>query len=78
MQGCYLPLTPSATMRNVKDGAATTINCAVNPELNSQQCFYYADCRPKQPTSIARYIGGLYNYDVIEIESVTFPIFLSI
>ena len=43
-----------AMMRNVKDGAATTINCAVNPELNTQQCFYYSDCRPKEPIPIAR------------------------
>ena len=42
-------------MRSVKDGAATTINCAVNPRLNSGQCFYYSDCAPKQPTAIARY-----------------------
>ena len=41
-------------MRSVKDGAATTINCAVNPELNSGQCVYYSDCAPKQPTAIAR------------------------
>lgn len=69
----FFPLTPSATMRNVKDGAATTINCAVNPELNSQQCFYYADCRPKQPTTIARCIGRIYMYYVIEPKSPAFP-----
>ena len=43
-----------ALMRSVKDGAATTVNCAINPDLNSQQCVYYSDCAPKQPTRIAR------------------------
>ena len=46
---------PADFMRGVKDGAATTINCAVNPQLNSGQCFYYSDCAPKQPIAIARF-----------------------
>ena len=35
-------------------GAATTLNCAVNPDLNSQEHFYYGSCRPKQPSIESR------------------------
>ena len=45
-----------AFMRSIKDGAATTINCAVNPALNSQQCSYYSNCAPRQPSNTAMYI----------------------
>ena len=41
--------------RSSVDGAATTINCAVNPELNSQQALYYDSCRPIQSSSASRY-----------------------
>ena len=44
-----------AFLRNPKDGAATTINCAVNPELNTQEAVYYDDCAPKQPSEDSRY-----------------------
>ena len=53
---CTHTHTHTDTFRNPKDGAATTINCAVNPHLNSQQAYYYADCRPKEPSATARYI----------------------
>jgi hypothetical protein len=42
------------TLRSPKDGAATTINCAVNPELNSQQCIYYDSCRPTTSSAASR------------------------
>ncbi len=32
-------------MRNWQQGAMTSLNCAVNPELNKQQHLYYADCQ---------------------------------
>ena len=41
--------------RSVAQGAVTTINCAVNPALNSQQAIYYNEGPPKQPTATARY-----------------------
>lgn len=41
-------------LRSMKDGAVTTINCAVNPELKSQQCAYYSDCQPTPPTDMSR------------------------
>ena len=42
--------------RSVPQGAVTTINCAVNPTLNSQQAIYYHEGPPKQPTATARYV----------------------
>ena len=47
--------------KSVPQGAVTTINCAVNPTLNSQQAIYYSDGTPKQPSSTARY---RYNYSM--------------
>ncbi len=35
-------------------GAATSLNCAVNPDLNSRQHFYYDSCRPKEPSAASR------------------------
>ena len=32
-------------MKGPANGAITTVNCAVNPELNSQQCYYYSDAK---------------------------------
>ena len=43
-----------AFLRSLKDGAATTINCAVNPELNTQEALYYDSCRPKQSSADSR------------------------
>ena len=40
-------------IRDVVKGAATSINCAVNPELNSQQCYYYKDTKPSSPLPIS-------------------------
>ncbi|XP_064396428.1 uncharacterized protein LOC135343355 [Halichondria panicea] len=40
--------------RNPKDGAATTLNCAVNPALNSQEAFYYDSCKVTAPNPDAR------------------------
>ena len=39
---------------SVPQGAVTTINCAVNPTLNSQQAVYYSVGSPKQPSATAR------------------------
>ena len=43
-------------VRDAKAGAITTINCTVNPQLNSGQCFYYDSCRVKDPSAVSRYI----------------------
>ena len=40
--------------RSVPQGAVTTINCAVNPALNSQQAIYYSEGTPKRPSVTAR------------------------
>ena len=40
--------------RSVPQGAVTTINCAVNPTLNSQQAIYYSEGTPIQPSATAR------------------------
>ena len=41
--------------RSPEKGAVTTINCAVNPELNSQQAIYYhSNTRPEQACETAR------------------------
>ena len=47
----------AALAKNRQQGAATTINCAVNPELNSRQAYYYEDCRRKESTADSRYIS---------------------
>ena len=46
--------------KSVPQGAMTTINCAVNPTLNSQQAIYYSEGTPKQPSATARYLVILY------------------
>ena len=40
-------------MRNPDQGAVTPINCAVNPQLNSQQHFYFDNCTVKQPSNLS-------------------------
>ena len=40
--------------RTPVEGAATSLNCAVNPQLNSQQHFYYESCRPKLSSANSR------------------------
>ena len=39
-----------AVIRDAAKGAATSINCAINPELNSQQFVYYEDTKAKSPS----------------------------
>ena len=34
-------------------GALTTINCAINPTLNSQQVVYYSNCKPDRAPATA-------------------------
>ena len=46
----------AAGFRTAKAGAATSINCAVNPEFNTQQCFYYADCKPSVSIPLSRLV----------------------
>ena len=51
----YLYMCPGLG-RTPQQGAVTTINCAVNPSLNSQQAIYYdSNCRPELATNTARY-----------------------
>ena len=45
--------TDVGVSRDVKEGAATTINCAVNPHLNAQRHEYYDSCQPTQPAQHA-------------------------
>ena len=40
--------------RSVPQGAVTTINCAINPTMNSQQAIYYSEGTPQQPSATAR------------------------
>ena len=40
-------------LRNLAQGAATTINCAVNPELNKQQHYYYDSCNVVEPSALS-------------------------
>lgn len=37
-------------------GAMTTINCAVNPELAGVSGVYYDNCKPAQPSQLARQV----------------------
>ena len=42
----------SGFAKTPQKGALTTINCAVNPTLNSQQAIFYRDCKPhRAPTT---------------------------
>lgn len=41
-------------MRSPFDGAATVINCAVNPELKTAGGVYFKDCQPASTTSVSR------------------------
>jgi len=45
----------TAVFRSAKQGAATSINCAVNPEFSSQQCYYYESCRLSYCTPLSRW-----------------------
>ena len=46
-------MVTATVMKDPQQGAATSINCAVNTELNKQQHLYYADCSvsPASPAS---------------------------
>ena len=43
-----------AFLRTAKEGAATQIYCAVNPELNTQEAIYYNDCAPDESSEVSR------------------------
>ena len=43
--------------RSVPQGAVTTINCAVNPALNSQRAIYYSEGAAKLPSNTARFLS---------------------
>ena len=45
--------------RTPDKGAATSINAAVNPSLNTQQHIYYDSCKPKQSSADSRWAGDL-------------------
>ena len=53
-------------VRSPKDGAATTINCAVNPELNTQQCIYYDSCRPATSSAASRCVLQIHTFVIAE------------
>ena len=57
-------LYTSGFARTPQQGAVTTINCALNPSLNSQQAVYYNNCRPEQAPVAARYICVKYNVKI--------------
>ena len=40
--------------REAEEGAATSVNCAVNPELNTQQAHHYIDCRATASSRVSR------------------------
>ena len=44
-----------AIIRDAETGAATSVNCAVNPRLDSQRCFYYDSCQIKESSTISRH-----------------------
>ena len=41
-------------MKSSAKGAITSVNCAVNPELNSQQCYYYSDANVSSSSVLSR------------------------
>lgn len=47
--------------RTPEQGAATTLNCAVNPELNSQTALYYDSMKVVPCNPDARYPISYYN-----------------
>lgn len=63
-------------MRGTVAGAATTINCAVNPELNSCKAYYYSDCKPAPATTTARnerLQEELWSYSVEQVRPYLSP-----
>ena len=61
--------------RDIYDGATTTLLCAVSPELKSQQCFYYADCKVKQSSAASRYICKAYTVQAILYKTLNHTVF---
>ena len=53
--------------RTPVEGAATSLNCAVNSQLNSQQHFYYDSCRPKLSSSNSR-LGNVVGCELVLIK----------
>ena len=54
-----IPVTCIGLGRSPEKGAVTTINCAVNPALNSQQAVYYSsNSRPEQASETARQVAS--------------------
>ena len=46
------------TVKSPPRGALSSINCAANPSLNSQQAFYYnADGNQVLPSEVARFVA---------------------
>ena len=43
-------------VKTPEKGAITTINCAVNPELAGVSGIYYVNCKPAQPSQLARQV----------------------
>ena len=43
----------AAALKDPQQGAVTSINCAVNPVLNSQQHLYYAECFASQNATVS-------------------------
>ena len=41
-------------MKSAAKGAITGVNCAINPELNSQQCHYYVDAKVSSSSALSR------------------------
>lgn len=52
----WIALSPAAVYKSAMKGAATSVNCAVNPALKSQQCFHYVNCQPVHTNTASRYI----------------------
>ena len=48
---CYFDVLGFA--RNCEKGAATSLNAAVNPELNKEEFVYYSDCKPARTSAAA-------------------------
>jgi len=41
-------------MRSTEEGAATSVHCATSDDAGRQSGLYYADCRPHEPSALAR------------------------
>ena len=49
----------TAIVKDLQQGAATSLKCAVDPELNSQEHFYYDDCKVTPSQSVSQYVSGI-------------------